>query len=108
MLGIYNLGPNKSRMDLLTERYVNNLAGIGKQSRSTRDLAELRSFSRSESPFRKILTSRSVKRFTNSSGKKVKRVVNTYKVSKLPRSMSNSSITSIYSSDNGKGDYCLR
>ena len=36
----------------------------------------------------------------------MKRITNTYKVTKLSRSMGNSSITSVYSSENG--DYCLK
>ena len=109
MLGVYDIGRSKSKLDLLTDRFQQRLRGIGKHSKSTRDIQDVRSYSSSESPFKKILTERSVKKFTNSNGKKVKRTVSTYKVAKMPRSMSNSSITSIYSRDSGKqNEYCLR
>ena len=36
----------------------------------------------------------------------MKRITNTYKVTKLSKSMGNSSITSVYSSE--EGDYCIR
>ena len=36
----------------------------------------------------------------------MKRITNTYKVTKLSKSMGNSSITSVYSSEDG--DYCIR
>ena len=36
----------------------------------------------------------------------MKRITNTYKVTKLSKSLGNSSITSVYSSEDG--DYCIR
>ena len=36
----------------------------------------------------------------------MKRITNTYKVTKMSKSMGNSSITSVYSSE--EGDYCLK